>query len=574
MILRPYQQEAIDAVFDYWANDGGNPLIDMATGTGKSLVIAALTRRLIEQWPDLRVLMLVHVRELVAQNTQALLRAWPDAPVGINSAGLGRRDRRSQILFASIQSVAREDGFSLGERHLVLVDEAHLIPRAGNGQYLTLIGKLRERVPDLRVVGFTATPYRLDSGRLNEGEDALFDDVVFTYDIGRGVDEGFLSPLTARATGQVIDVSSVARRGGEFVAGALEAAANQDAITQAACDEICARGQDRRSWLAFCSGVAHAESVRDALRHRGVIAETVTGETPKAERDRIIQSFKAGHIRCLTNANVLTTGFDAPSVDLIAMLRPTLSTSLYVQMLGRGTRLAEGKQNCLVLDFAQNVKRHGPVDAVSVRGGKSGDGEGKVPVESVRAKVCPVCESLVGLAVYECTDCGHQWEKPKPQIEAKADRESAVMSRELVDRWLNVDSVSARVHKKEGSPDSLRVDYVVGATVYSEWICVGGKGKARAAARLWFMKVIGVGPAPTCASLSLRCINSGNFLSKILAIQVARDGAYWRVCAWKRLKDDFRTIEIDSTFNVRDGPPQEIPKDYLGMDSYRKRKAS
>lgn len=547
MQLRAYQQEAIDAVFKYWREGGGNPLIDMATGTGKSLVIAALTRRLIEEWPDMRALMLVHVRELVAQNTQALLRAWPAAPVGINSAGLGRRDKRSQILFASIQSVAREDAYSLGERHLILVDEAHLIPRAGNGQYLTLIARMRERVPDLRVVGFTATPYRLDSGRLDSGEGALFDDVVFTYDIARGVDEGFLSPLVSRATGQIIDVSNVARRGGEFVAGALEQAANKDAITQAACDEIVSRGAERRAWIAFCAGVAHAEAVRDALRQRGISCETVTGETPKGERDSIIRAFKAGQIRCLTNANVLTTGFDAPSVDMIAMLRPTLSTSLYVQMLGRGTRLADGKESCLVLDFAQNVRRHGPVDAVNVRGGKAGSGDGKVTVESVRAKACPKCETLVALRVYECPDCGHEWEKPKPAIESTADRESAVMSRELKDRWLQVSNAYAEVHVGSSSKPTMRVEFFVGASVYKEWVCLEHTGFAGAKARSWWRAIVGSPPPSTNAEGVARFKGE----TRVLAIQIERDGKYWRVTAWRVKRPDGRVVEIDSKFNVR-----------------------
>lgn len=548
MELRAYQQEAVDAVFKYWEDGGGNPLVDMATGTGKSLVIAALTRRLIEEWPDLRVLMLVHVRELVAQNTQALLRAWPAAPVGINSAGLGRRDKRSQILFASIQSVAREDADTLGDRHLILIDESHLVPRSGAGQYLTLIGKMRESVPDLRVCGFTATPYRLDSGRLDNGEDKLFDDVVFTYDIAQGVDEGYLSPLISRATDQIIDVSNVARRGGEFIAGALEAAANKDAITQAACDEIVSRGQERRSWLAFCTGVAHAEAVRDALRQRGVNADTVTGETPKGQRDHLIREFKAGRIRCLTNANVLTTGFDAPSVDMIAMLRPTLSTSLYVQMLGRGTRLADGKSNCLVLDFAQNVRRHGPVDAVNVRAmRKGGAGEGKVTVDSVQAKACPKCETLVALRVYECPDCGHEWEKPKPKIDSAADRESAVMSRELVNRWLNIQSVDARTHVKEGAPVSLRVDYAVGATIYSEWITLEHSGFAGAKASRWWRSIVGT-PVP---ENSIRAVSAFQKEARILAITVQRDGKYWRVSGWRVKRPDGRVIEIDSKFNVR-----------------------
>jgi len=547
--LRPYQEEAISSIIDYWAGGGGNPLCDMATGTGKSIVISTLVRRLIEADPDVRILMLVHVKELVQQNANALLRSWPQAPVGINAAGLGRRDKRSQILYASIQSVAKEDAHSLGPRHVIIVDEAHLIPKSGNGQYRKLIDKMKLAMPGLRIAGFTATPYRLDSGRLDDGGDALFDDVVCSYDIGRGVDDGYLSPLTCRRTGAVIDVSEVKCAGGEFVAGALEAAVNKDIVTQAACDEIVSKGADRRAWLAFCAGVAHAEAVRDALRARGIHAEMVTGETTKGDRDRIIRDFREGRIKCLTNANVLTTGFDAPICDLIAMLRPTLSTSLYVQMLGRGTRLNEGKADCLVLDFAENVRRHGPVDAIHISGRSvKSDGGGRTEVDAVKAKACPHCETLVSVRVYECTGCGYEWERPaEPKHHARADTDAAVMSREIVNRWLQVASVDAARHEKPGSIPSMRVEYYVGVTEYREWICVEHPGFAGAKAAKWWRSIVGT-PAPASVADGVARLADE---AHILAITIQRDGKYWRVSGWRVRRPDGRIVEIDDKLNAR-----------------------
>lgn len=545
MDLRPYQREALDAIFGYWRNCGGNPLVDLATGTGKSVVIAELCRALIRDFPDMRIVMLVHVKELVEQNARALLRAWPQAPIGINSAGLGRRDKRSQILFASIQSVAKEDAFSLGERHLIVVDEAHLIPRAGSGMYQTFIGKMREAVPDLRVCGFTATPYRLDTGRMDEGGERLFDETVYTYDIGQGVDDGFLSPLVSRATGAVIDVSKVARRGGEFVAGDLERAANVDSVTQAACDEIVARAEDRRSWLMFCAGVEHAQSVETALRARGISVACVTGQTPRAERDRMIRDFRDGRLRALTNANVLTTGFDAPRLDMIAMLRPTLSTSLYVQMLGRGTRLADGKQDCLVLDFAQNVRRHGPVDAVCVSGGAK-NSDGKVAVESVQAKECPNCETLVSIRSYECLNCGHEWERPNTaKHDATAEKDAPVMSREIVDRWLPVTHVAAYPHHKAGSPPSMRVEYTTGLTTYREWITIEHPGFAGAKAAKWWRSVVGT-PVPATSQEAIARAGEIN----VMAVTIRRDGKFWAVVSRRARRADGRLVQIDEKLNA------------------------
>ena len=277
--------------------------------------------------------------------------------------------------------------------------------------YRSLLEALRETVPDMRVCGFTATPFRLDSGRLDEGDGKIFDAVIFDYHIGRGIADGWLSPLSSKATRTTIDVSGVGRRGGEFIAGELESVADDEAKISAACDEIVALGPGRRSWLVFCCGISHATHVRDALRARGIICEAVFGKTPQAERERIIAAFRAGEIQCLLNVMVLTVGFDVPKIDLLVMLRPTLSTGLYVQMIGRGTRKAEGKKDCLVLDFAQNVFRHGPVDRVSVStNGKTRNGTGTaVKVSSVNAKECPDCQELNPLSAEFCGECGYEF---------------------------------------------------------------------------------------------------------------------------------------------------------------------
>lgn len=561
MILRDYQQGALDAVLRYWSEGGGNPLIDMATGLGKSVVVANLAR-LIETYPQMRVLILVHVQELVEQNYRALIRMWPQAPAGIYSAGLGRRDAHHQITFASIQSVYRK-ARALGPRDLVLVDEAHLVPASGAGMYLTLFSALRDMRPDMRVAGLTATAFRLDSGRLDRGEGRLFDETVYHYGVGEGVDDGWLAPLTCRAASIEIDVSDVARRGGEFVAGALEAAADRDDLTRAAVTEIVKRGQDRRSWLVFCSGVKHAAHVCQAIQAAGFTAGVVTGETPKHDRARMIEDFKAGRLRALTNAQVLTTGFDAPQTDLIAFLRPTLSTGLYVQMLGRGTRpvyppgfdpnaatqaerveaiAASTKPNCLVLDFAGNVRRHGPVDAVVTsdkkkRAGEEDDLEVKAKVDSVRAKECPNCMTLLGLAALSCPTCGFEFPAPEPKHEAKPDEEIALLSRDMkpapvleypVVNW------TAQRHEKIGSPPSMRVTFYAGLAAYSEWICFEHAGFARHKAWKWWLEHGGAAPEPVTIDEALQRFAT---LRRPDAIFVKREGRFDEIVA-RRFKTE------------------------------------
>lgn len=527
--LRPNQEAAIGAVFDYWAAGGGNPLVEMATGTGKSVVIAKLAEQLLAQYDDMNIIVLVHVRELVEQNAMALLRAWPSAPLGIYSAGLGRRDTHRRILFGSIQSVFRHDGYSLGHRDLVLIDEAHLVPKAGEGMYQTFLTALRHSRPDLRVAGFTATPYRLDSGRLDDGEGRIFDRIVYSYGIRQGIEDGYLSPLMSKATATKIDVAGVAKRGGEFIPEALARAVDIDELTRSAVLELAKFGEDRRSWVVFCTGVEHAHHVRDAIQALGFSCAAITGQTPSQERKRAISDFKAGRIRCLTNANVLTTGFDAPGVDMIAFLRPTLSTGLYVQMCGRGTRLADGKDNCLVLDFAGNVRRHGPVDMIDVRPSRKGEKAGTVKEDRVAAKECPNCSSLQPLGTFICGDCGYEWERRQAaKHEAEADADTPILSSEAM-RMQPADhpvmSWSCARHTKFGAPDSLKVTYMAGLMAFNEWVALEHTGFARTKAERWWRTHGGGEPPATIAE----AIGRFKELRRPVSIQARKAGKWWEI---------------------------------------------
>jgi DNA repair protein RadD len=513
LTLRPYQQAAIDSLYAYFGEHSGHPLVVIPTAGGKSLVMAAFIKGVLEAWPDQRILVVTHVRELIAQNFAELVGLWPLAPAGIYSAGLGRRDITARILFAGIQSIHKR-AYAVQQCDLVLIDEAHLIPATADTMYRRFLDTLARLNPQLKVIGFTATPYRLDSGMLHQGRNALFTDIAFEVSVRQLIDDGYLCPLVSKAAETRLEVEGVGLRGGEFIARQLQAAVDLPAITDAAIDEVASLGRDRRSWLVFCSGIEHAGHVADAIRARGFTAATIFGDTAKVERDRTIAAFKRGELRALVSMGVLTTGFNAPNVDLIAMLRPTNSTGLYVQMAGRGTRLAPGKTDCLVLDFAGNVARHGPIDAVQPR--RPGDGQGEAPV-----KVCPHCRSIVATAVRVCPDCGHAFPPPAAKVAASASTLAILSSGKP--QWLAVDDIAYRRHDKADGRPSLRVEYRCGLVRHREWVCFEHSGYPRQKAVTWWLRRTADLAVPMTVAEALRHVDR---LAKPSAIAVRPSGRF------------------------------------------------
>ena len=429
MTLRPYQQKTIDELYSYLATTTGDPVVVLPTGSGKGVIIAALCENALKNWPGTEILILTHVKELIDQNYRALKSVWPNAPAGIYSAGLNRRELHQPITFGGIQSL-RGKAAHIGRVDLLLIDEAHLVSHKDEGSYRKLIDALRIINPALRVIGLTATPYRLGHGMITDGS-ALFSDIIEPMTIELLVYGGYLTKPISKATEARLSVEGVHKRGGEYIESELQAAVDVDEKTREVAKEICKFGVHRRAWLVFCAGVKHAYHMRDAIREQGVTAETITGDTPTAERDRIIEDYKAGRVQALTNANVLTTGFDYPGIDLIAMCRPTLSPGLYVQMVGRGMRIADGKENCLVLDFAGVVAAHGPITNVRPPT-KNGDGDGIPP-----SKECPDCSCIVHASARVCEYCGHEFpEQEKPELYRREDEIFHDSTQEMdVDYW-------------------------------------------------------------------------------------------------------------------------------------------
>ncbi|MBY7860180.1 DEAD/DEAH box helicase [Vibrio fluvialis] len=356
--LRPYQADSVKAVIHYFRQHSTPAVIVLPTGAGKSLVIAELARL-----AKGRVLVLAHVKELVEQN-HAKYEGY-GLKGAIFSAGLGRKETDQQVVFASVQSVVRNLDAFKNQFSLLVIDECHRVPDDKSSSYQKVITHLLELNPGMKVLGLTATPYRLGMGWIYQyhtrglvrsEEPRFFRDCIFELPIRYLLDEGFLTP--ARLIDAPVlsyDFSQLKPANtGRYKESEMDLVIEQSKrATPQIVQQIIQLAADKQGVMVFAATVRHAQEILGLLPQGE--SDIVIGDTPSPERDAIIQRFKQRDLKFLVNVSVLTTGFDAPHVDLIAILRPTESVSLYQQIVGRGLRLSPGKTECLVLDYAGNT---------------------------------------------------------------------------------------------------------------------------------------------------------------------------------------------------------------------------
>jgi DNA repair protein RadD len=409
--------------------------------------------------------------------------------------------------------------------------------------YRKFLSELSAYCPHIKVVGMSATPFRLDSGPLIKGDKRLFTDIAYQVSIRDLIDQGFLSPLVSAKTKRT-DTSMVAKRGGEYITGDLERVMDASDITRCALDEVESLCADRKSWLVFCVGVDHAHHVSDAIRARGYSSAVIIGSTPAHERSERLSDFKAGRLRSLVSVGVLTTGFDAPCADALICLRPTCSPGLWIQIVGRVTRLHPGKENGLVLDFTQNTLLHGPIDQIEI------DGDGNVKTNPPKICVhcggliykrgpcpecgkeqerpCPKCGSPVPLKQTICMDCGYDLSRPprEPNHATTASNAEILSTDRPIAK--DVQSWTWNIHAKYEKPDSIRVRYCCWDGYYDEWICFDHGGfAARKAGAWWRSHRGGIIPMSTREAIARQseCVCPSSII-------VRKDKKYWRIVSF------------------------------------------
>lgn len=481
IVPRPYQRDAIESVFTYYRNGNqGNPIIAMPTGTGKSIVIALLIQKIFQKYADQRVLTVTHVKELIKQNFGKLTDVWPTVPGGVYSAGLKRKDEGFPITFGGVQSMYRKPEL-FGHVDLMFIDECHLVSPNQDTMYGSLIKGLREVNPHMRVIGLSATPYRTQNGMLTDGPiftDLCFDNTHLSA-FNELIRQGYLCKLRPVPTGEQINTEGLHTRAGEFIQKEVEAKVSGD-VTYRIADEIVARGATRNRWLVYAVSIEHAERLADLLRNRGI--ECAALHSKSDDPDKVMEDFKAGRLKAVVSKDMLTTGVDVPEVDMLAVARVIRSPGLWVQILGRGTRPHDSKEDTLVLDFGGNTARLGPInDPVVPHKRKPGDShDGGAPV-----KVCELCGTYVPAAARVCEHCGFEFPFHMPPLYAVPGTQEIVRD-DPVEEWLTVDRVTYKRHRKEGKPDSLRVSYFCGLTRVTEWVCPAHGGFASSKANEWW----------------------------------------------------------------------------------------
>lgn len=519
--LRPYQNECINSLFQYIKkNPMKNPLLVLPTGSGKSLIIAKICELIHKNKPHLNILVLAHRKELLEQNHDELKKIYPEAPAGLFCAGLNKSEVKT-ITIAMINSIFNKVDL-LSKIDVIIIDEVHFVSNNDESMYQNLINDIREENPNATLIGLTATPFRMTGGNIY-GKDKLFDDIAYNTDLMGLIKQGFLCPLRNKILEKdSIDLSNVAKSNGDYKKDELINACFLDGVIINSVNKIkeIAEQENRKAVLIFCSGVDHAEII--AWELEGV---SLTGKNTAEERQQIISDFKAGKIKYLTNCDILTTGFNAPNIDMLVMLRPTLSTSLYVQMLGRGMRIHPNKTDCLVLDFAHNLKEHGSLLNLKVYCQKERKPE--------KHKICPMCEEIIKVSQMECF-CGFIFETEHREFEPKHKDEFYqaidVMTGEGSADWYEHTAFYLKVHEKLEKPPMLKLCIKVkkhGFWIY-DYICLNHEGYAKKKAYSWLDKFF---PNEEKTIENIMKVHKKMKIPK--AVKAKMEGQWWRIKEYK-----------------------------------------
>ena len=474
MKLRYYQTESVKELMDHLHGPNpGHPIVVLPTGSGKTITLSDFANEYLSDNIESNILVLSHIQEILEQDYDALTEYFDGFEVGLYSSGLDSKTIK-KITVAGIQSVWRHPE-KFKDFNIIIIDECHLVTIKETGMYRKFLNKIKANY-----VGLTATPFRLGHGYIHKGKGALFTDIVCDYSsaekFNKLVEDGYLTRLLTKSTVMEMDTDGIKERAKDFAQDDLSKTFDREEITNEAVAEIIKFGHNYKKWLIFAIDIEHAEHIASRLNSLGIKTICIHSEM-EGDRRASVSKFKKGDYRAAVNVNVLTTGLDVPDIDLIATLRPTKSPVIHVQSMGRGLRIAPGKDHCLVLDFAGNTERLGPINYIQIKQKEKKKEKGE-PI----TKKCPDCGCIYHPSVKICYACGHKFVF-KEKLRAIAGVAEVVRA-ELV-KWIKVTEVTYDIYRKSNKPDSLLVTYNCGLSKFKEWVCFGHEGYAKYKADAW-----------------------------------------------------------------------------------------
>lgn len=342
VVMRPYQEEALRAIFDAFDAGKFRGLLVLPTGTGKTSVFVELTKRLRQQHGRFEVLIIAHQIELLEQAAARMRQMIPGIRVSVES-GDKRAERGSEVVIAGVQSIGRHGTRRLDwfRPRLIICDEAHHAPADSYSAAFLNFGVYEDDGPSL--LGVTATPHRMDNRPLHGSDVAIFESILYTYTLRQAIEDGYLCQVRGyRCAADELDLSGIKTTAGDYNQGQLQEAMDREPVIRAGIEAWATVARDRRT-IVFCTGVKHAQNVAEAFKAYGVAAAAVSGDMDPALRAERMGQFRRGELQVLTNMQLVTEGVDVPEIASVLMLRPTRSWTLYTQMVGRGLRISPGK---------------------------------------------------------------------------------------------------------------------------------------------------------------------------------------------------------------------------------------
>lgn len=570
---RAYQLECVNAWIEDIVNeeDKWDPIVVIPTAGGKSVIVCMGCDEYLSLKPERDVLVLSHVDTILEQNYTKLASYFGADFIGLYSAGLGEKYKK-KITVAGIQSIYKKPELFTNVG-LVMVDECHLVNTEEKGMYRDFIKKLRD-LTNHRVVlsGLTASPFRTGQGYIYKkysGESKpLFNKV--SYDLTSYenyemlISEGYLCRLIPAPTSYTMDADDVPTLGGDFVTDELASKFNRDEITEKICDETIKYAKQKyKKWLIFAIDKLHALAIVHLLEKKGVTAKAIYSGMNDDKND-VIKRYRKGEWKALVNINMATTGVDVPEIDLIVHMRPSKSPVYHVQTNGRGARPAPWiqKTHCLVLDFADNISRHGPINDLRIF--EPGDKRDRKGVKTINTKKCKNCGTHNSLRATLCIACEEEFvidHKLNTSPSAKDIFKDKNSKPNVPPSWIKVKRITYSIHQKAGSPNSLRVIYHCGFNSFSEWVCIDHDNEfLKRNARFWIKKRYD-GPMPKNLN---ELVAIAEYLKNPSEIFVDVNGKYAQIKDFKfehKIEQQFK-----KNLSQFDFEPYTVPKNGYSFD--------